>query len=177
VTSARSVDAERPRSRRDPRGGTRGAALLPNAASAAGTLKPGTPRKPAGVKLTTQFGWGGLESTDQPSVTGIELRFPRGSIYNGAKYPRCTEDMFDRHGLAACPKGSIMGRGTGTAYADTVITRPQITVVNGGPNAIYFYTALNNPARVQTAVVGNLARLRGNFAYHLSAAIRSSRPR
>ena len=30
---------------------------------------------------------------------------------------------------------------------------------------------LNNPARVQTPVVGHLTRVHGNFVYHLSATI------
>jgi hypothetical protein len=140
-------------------------------ASSGGGLAVGTPSHPQGVRLTTTFGWQGLDPPDQPTVTGIELWFPRGSLYNGGKYPRCSEATLDRKGPAACPKASIVGHGTGTAYADTVITHPQITVVNGGASVVYFYTVLNNPARVQEAVPGRITRLRGNFAYHLAATI------
>ena len=64
-----------------------------------------------------------------------------------------------------------MGSGTATAFADTVVTRPRITVVNGGNDRVYFYTVLNNPARVQVPVIGQITRLPGRFAYHLSATI------
>lgn len=64
-----------------------------------------------------------------------------------------------------------MGQGGGVAYADKTITRPRITVVNGGPKIVYFYTVLNNPARVQEPVVGHITRLHGHFIYHLSAVI------
>jgi hypothetical protein len=64
-----------------------------------------------------------------------------------------------------------MGSGTATAFADTVVTRPRITVVNGGGSRVYFYTVLNNPARVQVPVIGQITRSRGCFAYHLSATI------
>jgi hypothetical protein len=64
-----------------------------------------------------------------------------------------------------------MGSGIGTAYADTTITQPQMTVVNGGGSVVYFYTVLNNPARVQEPIVGHITRLSGQFAYHLSAQI------
>jgi hypothetical protein len=64
-----------------------------------------------------------------------------------------------------------MGSGVATAFADTVVTRPRITVVNGGRDRVYFYTVLNNPARVQVPVVGQITRLPGRFAYHLSATI------
>ena len=36
---------------------------------------------------------------------------------------------------------------------------------------MYIYTVLNNPARVQVPVIGQITRLRGRFAYHLSATI------
>ena len=64
-----------------------------------------------------------------------------------------------------------MGSGVATAFADTVVTRPRITVVNGGPDRVYFYTVLNNPARVQVPVIGQVTRLPGRWAYHLSATI------
>ena len=39
------------------------------------------------------------------------------------------------------------------------------------PRAVDFYTVLNNPARVQIPVIGYVTRVRGAFAYHLSATI------
>jgi hypothetical protein len=42
---------------------------------------------------------------------------------------------------------------------------PRITIVNGGATRVYFYTVLNNPARVQTAVEGKITKLRGNPKY------------
>lgn len=64
-----------------------------------------------------------------------------------------------------------MGHGTGTAYADTTVTHPTITVVNGGASKLYFYTVLNNPARVQEPVVGHITRMSGKYAYALSVTI------
>ena len=64
-----------------------------------------------------------------------------------------------------------MGKGTGNAYADTVITHPKITVVNGGKSRVYFYTVLNNPARVQAPVVGQISRIGGKYAYKLHVTV------
>jgi hypothetical protein len=139
--------------------------------AAAGTLTAGSPAHPQGVRLTTSFGWQGYSPADRPMVTRIDLWFPRGSVYNGARYPMCSVHKLNAFGPSACPKGSIMGSGTGTAFADTTISRPTITVVNGGANVVYLYTVLNNPARVQEAVIGHITRLSGMFAYHLSATI------
>lgn len=62
-----------------------------------------------------------------------------------------------------------MARRASTAYADTVIRRLRITVVNCGAQAACFYTILTNPALVREAVVGHITALPGNFAYHLQA--------
>jgi hypothetical protein len=137
------------------------------AVTEASALTVGTPSRPRGVKLTTTFGWQGLGE----NVTSFDLWFPKGSVYNGSKYPTCSVATMDRAGPAGCPKGSIMGHGTGTALADTTPSNPQITVINGGPNVVWFYTVLNNPARVQEPVAGYITRPGGNWAYHLSSRI------
>jgi hypothetical protein len=149
------------------------ASLTPTTAAfpSSAPLTAGSSRHPQGLRLTVDLGWHSGSAANQPILTRLDIWFPRGSRYNGARYPICSVQTLDRSGPAGCPKGSIMGRGTGTAYADTTITRPSITVVNGGANALYFYTVLNNPARVQEPVIGHIARVHGNFTYHLSATI------
>ena len=134
-------------------------------------LHPGSKKHPQGVKLSTTFGWSGLSRSGKVRATGFDLWFPRGSQYNGARYPKCSEGRLARGGPAACPPGSIMGTGSGVAYASTAITRPKMTVVNGGANEVFFYTVLNNPARVREPVVGRVKRVGGKFVYHLSVKI------
>jgi hypothetical protein len=133
--------------------------------------KAGTKAHPQGVKLTTTFHWQTLGSASQPIVTTFFLLFPKGSQYNGGHYPTCSVRTLDLSGPSGCKRGSIMGYGSGTAYADTTLTHPQITVVNGGANTIYFYTVLNNPARVQDPVVGHITRMSGQWAYSLKVTV------
>jgi hypothetical protein len=135
------------------------------------STKAGTPSHPKGVHLTTLFNWQTLGSASQPIVTSFFVEFPKGSLYNGSKYPTCSLSTLNRKGPAGCSRSSIMGSGTGTAYADTTITHPQITVVNGGASTIYFYTVLNNPARVQEPVIGHIKRISGKFAYQLTSTV------
>jgi len=61
------------------------------------------------------------------------------------------------------------GSRTGQALADTTPTTPVVTVVNGGASHVYFWTVLNNPARVQSAVPGDITYLgkHGKYAYKL----------
>ena len=122
-------------------------------ARAAG-LAPASPGHPQGVRISASFGYQGLSPAEQPMLTNIDIWFPKGSVYNGAHEPRCSAHTLRAAGPSACPKASIMGSGGGNAFADTVITHPKITIVNGGPNVAYFYTVLNNPARVQDPVPG-----------------------
>jgi hypothetical protein len=140
-----------------------GAKLSPN--------KAGTRKHPQGVKLNTTITWQNLGPATQPIVQTFDVLFPKGSLYNGAKYPSCSYKKLNAVGPKACPKKSIMGSGTGNAYADTVITHPKITVVNGGKNKVFFFTVLNNPARVQSPVVGTISKTSGTYAYKLHVVV------
>jgi hypothetical protein len=134
-------------------------------------LKVATPQHPQGVRLAASLGYHGLSPDQQPILTNLDIWFPKGSVYNGAKYKSCSEHVLSALGPSACPKASIMGSGGGSAFADQVVTHPQITIVNGGPNVAYFYTVLNNPARVQEPVAAQITRLHGNYTYHLHVTI------
>jgi hypothetical protein len=142
--------------------------------SASATVSPskaGTKAHPQGVRLTVRVHWQTPADQDRPIIIAANAFFPKGSLYNGAKYPKCSADTMNRRGLSACPKGSIMGTGGGTAYADTVITHPQITIVNGGASNVCLYTTLNNPARVQACVPGTITRMSGEWAYKLHLVV------
>jgi hypothetical protein len=143
----------------------------PAALARAAALAPASPGQPRGVRLAASFGYQGLSPAEQPMLTELDVWFPKGSLYNGGRYPTCSAHILSAFGPTRCPKGSIMGSGGGNAFADQVITHPKITIVNGGPNLVYFYTVLNNPARVEDPVPGRITRLRGNYTYHLHVTI------
>ena len=106
-------------------------------------------------------------------LTNIDIWFPKGSVYNGAHEPRCSAHTLRAASAerAVARRARSWARGGGNAFADRVITHPKITIVNGGPNVAYFYTVLNNPARVQDPVPGHITRLHGNYTYHLHVTI------
>jgi hypothetical protein len=130
----------------------------------------GTVKHPQGVQLKTVFKWQKLGAFKQPIVTKFFIWFPKGSLYQGGKYSSCSKTKIAK-GPGACPAHSIMGSGTGTAYAGTSVTHPKITVVNGGAKTIYFYTVLNNPARVRKPVVGTVSSASGKYRYKLSVTV------
>jgi len=135
----------------------------------------GTPKKPQAHRIGAKAHWETAGDVEKPIVQRFLVHFPQGGVFNGAKYPKCSENVMARKGTKACPKGSIMGKGTGAAYADDVITHPIITIVNGGKDKVYFYTILNNPARVQAPVLGQLKYLgkRGKWSYQMTFGYRA----
>lgn len=121
--------------------------------------KAGTKKKPQGVKLSGSIRWESEAGIEPPIVTAFDILISKGGVFNGGKYPKCSQAVLNRNGPSACPKKSIMGTATGEALADDVITRPKVTFVNGGARKICFYTVLTNPARVQTCVPGTITKL------------------
>jgi hypothetical protein len=131
----------------------------------------GTSAHPKAVKLRVQLNWKTLGAANQPIVTNFKVFFPQGSLYNGGKTKTCSLSLLNSRGPTACPSASVVGSGTGVAYAGTAKTHPQITVVNGGSTKVYFYTVLTNPARVQEPIVGHIAKTHGKWAYELTATV------
>jgi hypothetical protein len=136
--------------------------------------KAGTKKKPQGVKLIYKATYTTPGDVEHPIITGGSVLFPKGALYNGGKYPKCSESTLSHGGPSKCPPHSIMGTGTGRALADQVVTIPKITVVNGGANRVFFWTVLQNPARVQAAVVGKITKQSGQWAYKLSFEVPTS---
>jgi hypothetical protein len=65
-----------------------------------------------------------------------------------------------------------MGTGRAIAHADTVLTYPKVTVVNGGAHRVYLWTVMTNPARVQAPVPGKITKLRDRrWAYKLELTV------
>ncbi len=136
--------------------------------------KPGTKKKPRGVKLDIDVHWDTPGDVEKPVVQRAIVMFPKGSKYNGGKYPKCSSNTISRKGIRGCPKGSIMGKGSAVAYADTVMTYPKITVVNGGKDSVFLWTVMTNPARVQAPVPGKLTKASGKWAYKLELTVPQS---
>jgi hypothetical protein len=130
--------------------------------------KAGTKKKPQGVKLNFKATYKTVGDVEHPIITGGTVYITKGSLYNGGKYPKCSANTLDHGGPAKCPPHSIMGKGGGIAHADQTITKPQITVINGGSNLIYFWTVLQNPARVQAAVPAHITKQTGKWGYKVT---------
>lgn len=139
-------------------------------------LAPGaapTPRRPRVVTLDVRLAWGwdAAPAVPRQTLQRLVMRFPKGSIYRGARHPRCAAQTLLLKGVAGCPKGAVVGRGSARADADRVPTTARITVVNGGGDRVLFYTEMENPAIVQVPVEGRIRRTSGAWAYELTVDI------
>jgi len=147
---------------------------MPRSMTVEATVTPnraGTPAKPQGVKIKTKVKLDVPLDEDPQIADSVDVWFPKGGLYNGGKFKQCSESTLSRQGPNACPKESIMGSGSGLARADTVWSHPRITVVNGGASKVFFYTVLDNPARVQAPVPATITKLGGKWSYKLHAVI------
>jgi hypothetical protein len=134
--------------------------------------KAGTPRHPQGVRIDVTAKIDIPADYDPPLTKTVDVWISRGGVYNGAKFPTCSQRAMEQRGLSACPKGSIMGHGTARALADTVATHPTLTVVNGGAHRAYLFTVLVTPARVAKPIPMTITKLTsGRWAYKLHATI------
>jgi hypothetical protein len=127
----------------------------------------GSKSKPQGHKVTAKITVTTDPAVDKPVVLSGDVYFPKGAKYNGGKFASCSKATISRGGPDACPAKSIMGKGSGSANADTVETSPTITVVNGGKSTVWFYTVLQRPARVRAPVEGKISKASGKWALKL----------
>lgn len=154
---------------------TASAKVIPN--------KAGTKKKPQSVKLQMQgeISTTGEDGLNKPVVQKIEILLPKGGYYAGGKLPagvkgkvtpKCSESaMLNGLPKDKCPKGSIVGQGSGSAWADTVQTKVGLTFVNGGADKIFAFTELTNPAIVQLPVPGKIQKGSGQWAYKVTFTV------
>jgi hypothetical protein len=116
--------------------------------------KAGTKKHPQGVKLTGDLKFETITpGVEPPIITGGDVMIPKGGVYNGGKYASCSGAKMRRaQSVSPCPKKSIMGKGKGVAYADTVNAAPTVTFVNGGKSTVWAFTTLYHPALVREPI-------------------------
>ena len=132
--------------------------------------KAGTKKNPQGVKLSGTVKWTSEAGVEPPIVTAATAYIGKGGTYNGGKYAKCSKATLQSN-ASKCPKKSIMGAGSGSAFADTVITRPKVVFYNGGAKWMYLYTTLFNPAFVQEPVPAKISKVSGKWNYKVRITV------
>jgi len=125
--------------------------------------KAGTKKNPKGVKIVSDVTIvDQAVGQDPPIVTGADIFLPKTGAWNGGKYKTCSLPTLRRKGPSACPKESIIGKGSGVAFADNVDAKPDVVIVNGGKSKVYGYTTLYRPTLVKEPVIAKINKLSGS---------------
>jgi hypothetical protein len=111
------------------------AARATTAATLHSSLQPD--RLGASAALTLMFGFSGGEEGVPAPLRGMSVRLPAGLRIDLRGVVMCAKSRLQRRGLAACPSGSVIGRGHALlqvhAGSQTVPEESAISVVRG-PN-------------------------------------------
>lgn len=132
--------------------------------------KAGTKKNPQGVQLTGSLGFKTItQGVEEPIITGGDVLIAKGGVWGGGKYAKCSKaTMVRSQSTDDCPAKSIVGSGTGVAFADQVDAAPDVVFVNGGKNMLWAFTTLYNPALVREPVPIKIAKTSGKWAYKAS---------
>lgn len=138
--------------------------------------KAGKVKKPKAASIRVTIS----SPTPEPSTTeGVTLFFSKGIQFNNRAFPTCTQAAIQRaKGIAACPKGSIVGKGSARAVGFLGGARvPEdltVTAVNGPRDTLLLYVKGTNPLPISDAIVGKLAKANGQFGSQLKVTIQKT---
>jgi hypothetical protein len=127
--------------------------------------KAGTKRHPRGVRIEAVAKIESEPGYERPIVTGLDIKVGKGLVWNADDYVKCSKRVLDRKGPEGCPPESIVGRADLTAWADNVVTHPDVVLVNGGWKQTFAYTTLYQPALVQETIVVHRTKLSGKWSH------------
>jgi hypothetical protein len=86
-----------------------------------------------GVSLRTRFTISDPAAPAPLQLTRTLLRFPKGAVVNGRRFPKCKIAALRARGPRACPRGSKLGSGTARGAAPPIVdnVNAKVTLYNG----------------------------------------------
>jgi hypothetical protein len=111
------------------------AAMASSFVGITGSVTPkngGTPAKPAGHTLFTQFTTGTTEGTQPPPVRTAVLTYGKQLDINGKAFKNCSKTLLDAKGPTACPAGSQVGKGSAAGMLGTANINLPVSAFNAG---------------------------------------------
>jgi len=135
--------------------------------------KGGTKKKPKNATLVTDFK---VNKESRKTVANITYFVPKNIVLSGKGFKYCTAETINLKGEGACPKGSLVGKGTSTAvlgpnFAPLGFT---VNVYAGGKNEIALALAQTNGGSVRTNFKGTITKASGPYGQKISVDIPAS---
>jgi hypothetical protein len=123
-----------------------------NHARLGGKITPvirGLPTRPQPAELSISLGFTSDEASQASVLQRAIIFFPYGSQLNGKLFPSCTAAALADHGKSACPKGSLIGKGTALGTAGDIREKITVSLYNGkGGKNIVFYLQGTDPVKL-----------------------------
>ncbi len=134
--------------------------------------KAGTRKHPRNVTLNVVTRTVVPPGVTKPTISKAVIDFPKGAVYNGGKFPHCSEPTLDGRGPGACPKGSKIGSGAVDAFAGPIEAKPRVTAFNGpGRNHVELFLQTDTPVQIAQDIEGTLTRGSGPYGLRLTLPI------
>jgi hypothetical protein len=139
--------------------------------------KAGTKKKPANVRLTFEAATTEPDGSQPPTITNVELYFPKELRFNPSKFATCSMADLMPGDPSVCPRASKVGTGSAEALAaaGAIRAQPALTAFNGAAgNELILYTSLQTPINLNQAISARLSKTGGAFAHKLTMPIPSN---
>lgn len=133
-----------------------------------------TKKKKRSVTLKVKTGTRDTSGALPPTTKEATLFFPKGSVWNGDKFPKCdADDISGDKSTDDCPKGSIIGKGKASGDATGGITQDDLTIVvaNGGKSTVNMFVEGRSPLRIQSNIEAKIKRVSGKYGIRLTVPI------
>jgi hypothetical protein len=129
-----------------------------------------------GISLRTRFTITDPAAPAPLQLTRTVLRFPKGAVVNGRRFPKCKIAALRARGPRACPRGSKLGSGTARGAAPPIVdnVNAKVTLYNGAgggrdPSVIIYSIPDLGPI---ITIEGALKASRGSpYGYVLDVAV------
>jgi hypothetical protein len=122
--------------------------------------KASTKKKVQPIQLETKFTIGDDTGTQPSPLRRVVEHYRDGGTFNGRLFPRCKLSELEDGGPAACPRGSLVGAGTGTGSARPIVDSVRAKLIlfsgeleGGNPTILIYVRPELGPSFVVRTVV------------------------
>ncbi len=136
--------------------------------------KKGTKKKPTAVTLKVRPYFADITpDAAAPFATKFaNVFFDKNIVFNGKKFPSCTQAATLSSGGSSCPTGSKVGKGTAAGEALGLIEKLTVDIYNGpGGKKVELLVRGSSPLVINSVIEGTLTKQTGKFGYLLKVPV------
>lgn len=108
-------------------------------------------------------------------LESVDLRFPQGATLNDDRFATCTVQKLEDVGRTACPKDSLIGKGTARADVRPLLDFPigasihaYVGPMKRGARTLLFSAVTRDVVNLNLVIEGMLRKTKGRYGYRLT---------